>query len=150
MYIKIIKWGDSNWYKNQGNAIYEVDKEENDFENYVLKSNITMGIDKDHCEEINLDFAGKISEEFARELLDGIIPETNNDGSIKLKQTKSSTLNFWKQADYIKQSREDELRAEIDRLKNSESVLQRGILIDLNNYKTELIQILDNKLKESK
>lgn len=147
MYVKIIKCsGENDWYKNfignifnvilEYNLYYLIPKKIGSSDNHYIKPN--------DCEEINLDFDGKITEEFARKLLNNYCV---NNFSVDVEYT----LSKWKYLNFIKQSREDEL---CDLKKQNKQLVELvNELIDevnkikLNYYKRTAEQF-KQKLKE--
>lgn len=111
MYVKIIKSLKDHWYHECENGIFEVKELSDDY--YELKDDNSRCIRKQDCEIINISkdkiTSGmecviddkKISEKLAFKLL-SLIP---GDAQIK-----TETIIRWKNANYIKQSREDETK----------------------------------------
>ena len=138
MYVKITKPG--RWYNNYIGEIFNVsyNKQKN---LYVTKILFSYYIDPEDCEEISLDqFDGKISEEFADKLLYDYYSVHN-----KCEINKKIMKEKWKKHDFIKKSREDELREKIEKIPYHEKYFYT-----LKEKTQELIKILDNKLKENK
>ena len=100
----------------------------------------------------------QISEDFAKELIANIIVE-EEASTFYVKREKiggdwitihsSVILNHWKQKGYIKQSREEEIREEIEEFINSTYFANCVAIFTKNKIDllVELIEILDNKDK---
>lgn len=82
----------------------------------------------------------QISEEFARELLSSM----QFDGRLSI----LTTLEIWKQEGYIKQSREEEIRGELERLYSNCNNIEKRVIFRAFQLQKELIEILDNKDKQ--
>lgn len=92
----------------------------------------------------------QISEEFAIELIRIISTSYKENVTEKRMNTEIFTLNNWKNAGFIKKSREEEIRLALERLNKITSIPENhipSILRTQNNLLLELIEILDNKLK---
>jgi hypothetical protein len=155
MYVKIIKG--NGWYNSFVGAIFEVRLDTSTENFYILlvdnteNNSVTRFIHKKHCEVINLDtFEGKISEEFAAKLLDFVQIHLDEKGDIDRCKTEKDTFDTWKQEGFITQSREDELRIEIERCKLIEKYKNDPHYKHFYEKAIELIQILDNKQKGKK
>lgn len=94
------------------------------------------------------------SEDEARELLKNMVVDANiidvriegiYFGNIGRQFSIDEIINSWKQKGYIKQSREEDIRERIEKIKNKEAAYNSMVL---SNLKDELISILDNKIKD--
>ena len=139
MVVKIIKNPNNHWYSI--GSEFNVTNHDNLL--YIITEGVDKGyyIDKDDC--VVLDFLKslesfsnttcvvdeciihepeQITERFARKLVDGLGYETS-----EVCQAEEDIIEEWKEAGYIKQSREQELKETIDEIMNISSNTHKNL-----------------------